>query len=410
MRSTSNLAIRVLLTVPVLTVAATIGFSRTGYDVGALNPFMWWVLLGVVIIHLRVHPSWLDAAFAAGAGALFSAFAFGYLHLEPAFAPVCCYLGLGSWTVLGLRAIWACAESRARFGFLPAFVACCFFVGFLYLAAPILYYAEQMLPKTLDLYLVSFDGSLGFQPSFLAGKYYWGFAWLRRLGILAYSGLPVALALAYVENLRARREQSASVGLGIFYLGLFGMFAYALFPATGPVHVFGGLFPDHPLGMNEARALPLSPIPVKGSRNAMPSLHMAWILWCWWCVRGLKPWVKAVTLGFVVFTVFATLGTGEHYLSDLVVAFPFTLMMLAAFSLSLPWNNAERVKALLAGLGATALWFVLLRYGQPLFWISPAVPWALILGTLALVYWRKAHLIRAAEAGSPAALRTPPAL
>src|SRR5262249_24282348 len=117
------------------------GFSRTGYDVSTLNPFMWWMLLGIVLIQARLYPSWKDALCVATAGALLCCFAFGYRGWDATFSAVCCYLGLASWAALGVRAIWATAELEARVGFLPAFAACCFFVGFLYVAAPTLYYA-----------------------------------------------------------------------------------------------------------------------------------------------------------------------------------------------------------------------------------------------------------------------------
>jgi|SRR5208282_2583087 len=403
MPPTSKSAAQILLTLAAVALTAAIGFSRTFYDVSTLNPFMWWVLCGVVIIHLRVHPSWQDALLVAFSGILFSFVAFGLRGLDPGVHPVCCYLGLGSLAVLGMRTLWATPEARTRLGLFPAFVASCVFVGFLYLAGTVLYYGERLQPKTLDLYLLSFDGSLGFQPSFVVGKYFWGYVWLRRAALFGYSGLPLALALAYVENLVARRERSATVGLGIFYLGALGVFAYSLFPATGPIHLFGPLFPDHPLASEQARTLALMAIPAEGPRNAMPSLHMAWVLWCWWCVRGLKVWVKSATLAFVVLTVISTLGTGEHYLIDLVVAFPFTLMILALFSLPLAWRNSARLAALFGGLGVTLLWFVLLRYTPGLFWISPLVPWTLALATIALVHALKSRLVEVLDACSPTA-------
>jgi len=399
----SKRAVRMILTLLAFSFVATAGFSRTFYDVSRVNPFDWWLLLGIVIIQIRVLPYWIEGSLVILATALFSFYAFDLRGLEPALSSVCCYAGLSSWAVLALRTIWATPETNVRVGLLPALIASCLFIGFTYLAAPVLYYAEQLQPNTLDLYLISFDGSLGFQPSFLVGKYYWGFPWLRHVALLAYLGLPLALALTYVENLTRRRERAASVGMGMFYLGLVGIFAYNLFPATGPVHVFGGLFPGHPLGTEQARTLPLSSIPVTGSRNAIPSLHMAWILWCWWWVRGLQPWLKAIILWFVLFTVVATLGTGEHYLIDLVVALPFTLMICAAFTPAVPWRNADRLTALIAGLVGTLLWFVLLRHTPRLFWISPAVPWAMVLATLVLVYWLKFRLFRSLDALAPLA-------
>src|SRR5208282_1490129 len=133
---------------------------------------------------------------------------------------------------------------------------------------------------------------------------------------------------------------------------------------------------------------------------------MAWIRWCWWWVRGLQPWLKAVILWFVLFTVVSTLGTGEHYLIDLVVAFPFTLMICAAFTPAVPWRNADRLAALIAGLAGTLLWFVLLRHAPRLFWISPAVPWTMVIATLALVYWLKFRLFRSLDALAPLAARS----
>ena len=413
MPPSSSTALRVAQvsgTALLVAIVLAVGFSRTGYDVGAENPFMWWVLLGVVLIQMRLHFSWRDVAVVAAAGAAFSYVAFAVRGLDGQLSTVCCYAGLASWAVLGVRAIWADAEERQRTGFLPAFVACSFFVGFLYVAAPALFYGEQLQPKTLDLYLLSFDGSLGFQPSFLAGQSWAAFHWLRWLGLLAYEGLPIALAIAYVENLRAHRRRSVFVGLGIFYLGVLGVLAYNLFPATGPAHLFGDLFPQHPLGMAEAKTLPMAAIPVKGSRNAIPSLHMAWILWCWWWARDLEKWAKAVIGGFVVFTVVATLGTGEHYLVDLVVAAPFTLMVLGLFSLAAPWSSKERIAAIVAGMAGTGGWLLLLRYGRPVFWISPLVPWMLILATLAAVWWLERQLmevLRTTESYGAAGLAAP---
>jgi len=412
MTSSSNTAAqiaRIFGAAALAAVAAAVGFSQTGYEVGAENPFMWWVLLGIVFIHMRLRFSWADVAVVASMAAAFSYVAFAVRGLDAQFSAACCYIGLASWTVLGIRAIWADAAERQHTGYLPAFVACSFFVGFLYVAAPVLFYAEQLQPKTLDLYLLSFDGSLGFQPSFFIGQYYAAFPWLRRLGLIAYEGLPLALALAYVENLRAHRKRSVAVGLGIFYLGVLGVLAYNLFPATGPIHLFGELFPQHPLGMAEARALPMAAIPVRGSRNAIPSLHMAWILWCWWWARDLAAWAKAVLGGFVVFTVVATLGTGEHYLIDLVVAVPFTLMVLGLFCLTLPWNNKHRLAAVAAGLAGTLGWLVLLRYGRPVFWLSPIVPWGLAMATVggaSWMEWRLMRVLRNAEAGGACKERT----
>jgi hypothetical protein len=77
----------------------------------------------------------------------------------------------------------------------------------------------------------------------------------------------------------------------------------------------------------------------------------------------------------VVFTVFATLGTGEHYFVDLIVAFPFALFMQALCATALPWSDKRRQLALLFGLFTVLGWFLALRFGLRVFWLSPVIPW-----------------------------------
>jgi hypothetical protein len=79
-------------------------------------------------------------------------------------------------------------------------------------------------------------------------------------------------------------------------------------------------------------------------------------------------------------TVIATLGTGEHYLVDLVVSFPFTMLCQAALSRHLPWT--ERIKPFIAGMLMTSFWIVMLRFELRAFWVSPVIPWAAIAITV----------------------------
>jgi hypothetical protein len=115
---------------------------------------------------------------------------------------------------------------------------------------------------------------------------------------------------------------------------------------------------------------------------------MSWVLLAWWFSEGTSWICRAIAALFVIFTISSTLGTGEHYLVDLVVAFPFTLFLLALFSLATPWSDPRRWTAALAGLIATLAWFLLLRIGLRLVWISPVLPWTLctvtVLGAILL--------------------------
>ena len=78
---------------------------------------------------------------------------------------------------------------------------------------------------------------------------------------------------------------------------------------------------------------------------------------------------------FAVLTAFATLGLGEHYLIDLVVAVPYALAIMA-FSTQIP----ERKLPLAAGAAMLLLWLATLRFAH----FYPAIAWALALATVAV--------------------------
>ncbi len=114
----------------------------------------------------------------------------------------------------------------------------------------------------------------------------------------------------------------------------------------------------------------------------MPSLHMAWALLVWWYSRGLSWWERSIALLFLVFTLLATLGTGEHYLIDLIVAFPFALLIESISSYTLKATDRQRVLGFCVGLAGTLGWFLLLRHAFHFFWLTPALPWTFCAATV----------------------------
>jgi hypothetical protein len=147
------------------------------------------------------------------------------------------------------------------------------------------------------------------------------------------------------------------------------------------------------------------PVLLKGARNAIPSLHMAWVLLVWWNSRGLARWIRAIALLFVVLTVMATLGTGEHYFIDLVVAFPFSLMVQALCSYSQPFRSGARRNAFLFGTFVTLIWLALLSFTTTIFWTSPVLPWTMIVATVAPSIWLWNRLVPAGTQEEPVRAR-----
>lgn len=149
----------------------------------------------------------------------------------------------------------------------------------------------RLTPHTIDAILLSTDFGMShavfawfqFHPAAFAiihAVYYW---------------LPLwgAVVLCFTED--ARR---AATVMGLAPLAALPIFL--LLPATGPVWIHTATAP----------------------RNAFPSLHMTWALLLWY----YSPrWLKPVSLALALITAAATLGLGEHYVIDLVAAFPFAL-------------------------------------------------------------------------------------
>ena len=376
-----NRATKYLLTLLLVVLAAWLGTSAQFYREALVSAFFGIALASVIIIHLRVHPSWQDAVLILAGTFLFAAVDFRLLHFAPALMAWFSFAGLSSLLVFGLRAVWAKDSDRRLLllGFVPALL----FVISEYFADDLLHWTSAIHPKVFDLYLFSFDASLHVQIPFLAGQAFALWSALRIVAFLFYIGLPIPIALIYAGRVLHAREKAIPSFIAFLATGPVGVLFYNLLPALGPVHVFGKAFPWQPLSTAQAAKLFLEPIAVAGAPNAIPSLHMAWVLLVWWYSRGLSWWERAIAFAFLFFTVLATLGTGEHYFVDLVVAFPFAVLMEALCEFSLPLRNRMRILALVFGLFATLAWLLALRYTPGIFWSSVILPWTLCIATIA---------------------------
>jgi hypothetical protein len=161
-----------------------------------------------------------------------------------------------------------------------------------------------------------------------------------------------------------------------------GFAQYGVYPAVGPVHAFPALYPWKE---NLAAQIALQPLVVGADpRNCMPSLHLGAALLVWWNSRVWPVWGRICAGLFFLGTVFSTLSLGEHYLIDLVVAFPYALAFQAAWTTAVPLGSPRRITPLVAGFGMTAAWCLLLRYAIPGFLSSAVLSWVSIVAT---VWW-----------------------
>jgi hypothetical protein len=243
--------------------------------------------------------------------------------------------------------------------------------------------ASALCPEKRDLWLYAIDESFG-QPSFLLGRLFAQSKVLWAIETTVYFALPLALSIFYAAHEHSRQRWPISIFRAITISCLLVFVGYVIYPAAGPAHAFPGFPYSAPAQVPEPRRLALSAWP-----NCMPSLHMAGALLVWWNAR---PWFWA-RMGagvFALLTALATLGTGEHYLIDLVVAVPYALAIQGAAA-----NHPRRVTPLLAGTGLTAAWLALLHLDNDLF-ARPPLIWTLTIATLGvslLLERRLAHAV-----------------
>jgi hypothetical protein len=314
-------------------------------------------------------------------------------------------VGFGAAMMLGLRAIWSDSEDRENVLALlaPALILCVF----IFVTARVLSVTSGVNPLTDDAWLYAFDGSLGFQPSFFLGHILYNSLLLARTSMLTYLALPFAMAVVCAWQIPVGARRISWHMLTILLLaGVGGWLLYTIVPGTGPIYAFSRDFPWKALPYKDLHRLLLEKmiIPTTIPRNAMPSLHVAWALLLYWNSRKFPAALRSAILFFLIFTIFATLGSGQHYLVDLVGSLPFAVAVEATAPLALREqyvaNKSRLAGAAVGSLSLTLMWLAIVRFGVGLALKSPVIPWTVMLATVAIALWLR-HWIREPDARSP---------
>lgn len=303
------------------------------------------------------------------------------------------FLGFGSLAVLAVQVTRTAGEERERkraaltAGLLSP-------VAFMLVGFP-LRLTIMLHPKTYDHFLYQFDARLGFQASFLIGRAFEAIPALRLACAVAYDIILLVIAGFYIGQIVGKKHFQVDVVKVFLGTLFFGTMLYHICPAAGPVYAFGKAFP-HSEPPAAQVAMQTVGIP-QGPRNAMPSLHFACALLVWWNSRTWRLWARALAGLFLVLTVLATMGLGEHYFIDLVVSLPFTVAMTAATTSSVPMESIERRLALFGGGALTLVWLVLLRSGVNWAHVLPVVSWLIVVATLVVSVALEHRLARVAK-------------
>ena len=354
-------------------------------------------LASAFLFQVALRPRrWEILGVLAGGGVLTLFDQFVVRRTQPDFHFGAClgYIGLVSFLVLGLRAVWAGREEQKQLRsiLIPAAGFTVFILG----TSKFLGLSAMLYPRTMDIYAYAFDGSLGFQPAFMVGQWFRDYPVLGGIGRDLYEALPLAMALVYAAYLRLKKTAPLLL-LEIFMCaGLFGYFLYLMFPATGPVYLTGPRFPGSPTPFSAMRDLVLRghvlarfTCPRKRpQRYALPAYDLGVI--DGFQLQAIFSPARAAAVFFVFATVLGTLGTGEHYRRP-GGSFSVRGFRTSSATRSVPLKSRNRLFPLLGGATLTLLWLVLLRFAIPLFfrW-TPLVPWFCVIASTALsALWMK---------------------
>jgi hypothetical protein len=345
-----------------------------------VSPVLAFFMTGSFAIHMWTRPGRRETLMALAA-----ALALGWISTatwlgEKASPLVTCgsFLGVGSLTSLLLRAMLT--QGKERGAKLATFGAACVQPLLWIVTAYSVKLTTTLYPSTYDAYLLGFDASLGFHPSFLAGQWFQTWPALASVSALVYLALPFGVSMLYGW---ARVSGRLPVRVLPLFLttSLLGFQLYYFVPATGPLYAFESAFPWNPPDM-AGFAFTMLQLPATPPRNAMPSLHAAAAMLVVFNSILWPRWAKILSGFFLFFTLLATMGLGEHYFVDLVVALPLSLALQAAWTHSVSWRAPERRNALILGVGLTCLWLAFLRVGAPVYNQSLAVGWGAVILTL----------------------------
>jgi hypothetical protein len=310
----------------------------------------------------------LAATAAISLAAYFQCMRLGSHGAKLAPAPVIAISSLGIATIIVLGAKAIASTDHLKPFLLAAF--CPLLVVFTSVTLAI---AIPFQPVVYDLYLYRFDTSLGFQPSFALGRLFLAAPALRILAFAVYASLPFALVLLFLITECGTSFRRRSAIKAVLLGGVIGFAFYQLCPSVGPIYVFAQRFPHQPPAQMPVSITRVGDFP----RNAMPSLHVMWALLLWWNLRSL-PRLRHAAIIYLWITILATMGFGEHYAIDVIVAVPVAILMQA-------WAVGDR-RIAFAAAGLALTWIGYLRFLLASFVLSAPFGWLPVGASIALSF------------------------
>lgn len=225
-------------------------------------------------------------------------------------------------------------------------------------------------PITFDLNVVPLDGALGFQPSIEMAKIFVRSPVFADICRFFYDQILVVIAIAAVGEAYYGRRLGVGAIPTFLLMSSIGFLIYFSLPVVGPAPFFGDQFP-----------LVTGQLSATAPRNCMPSLHTAYAIMAFLSTRGANVFFQFMVGIMSALVATATLGLGEHYLIDLVLAFPLVLLFRAVSTTKIPLVSRERMLSLIMPAFLLLIWGGAVRGA----WVLPPIKGFVVLAMVATV-------------------------
>ncbi|RYF24006.1 MAG: hypothetical protein EOO77_01050 [Oxalobacteraceae bacterium] len=220
--------------------------------------------------------------------------------------------------------------------------------------------------SVFDPVVIQIDGSLGVQPVTIASTLLHSCPPLSGLCLIVYALLTSSVAMSAALEMVSGRRQGLGVLPTFMVAGVLGFCVFMIVPVVGPLPYFGqDLYSEILFDRLTIKFSDLSNIP----KNCVPSLHATWATLAFLATRGRSFVARVISGCFLALTLLATIGFGFHYLTDLVVAAPFILIVRSLCAVNIPWSR-RRALCLVVGCILVFTWCLVLRSGLREPWLN----------------------------------------
>ncbi|MBA2710743.1 MAG: phosphatase PAP2 family protein [Tatlockia sp.] len=281
-------------------------------------------------------------------------------------------------------------------------INCCVYISvplFIIISNNFLAFSGLTRPLVYDQFLMAIDGTLGFYPNLVLGRFFSELpGFISSLILAIYLALPTAIILIYLKRLNYAIEPPYSFMIEVIFIGFLGFSLYNIIPGCGAIPSFNTWPQSLSPGFLQNSPQLIS-CPSSFPRNALPSLHTAWIICllrqAWLCNKEVKVLASIFAFG----TVIAMFGVG-HYLIDLIVGFSFANFTGGLCAFHLNWKSKARLQAILLGGLLSLSWYLIIFYGIPVLQSSKILAWTLFLASTFLSLYLEFRLFKGSKSQS----------